>query len=246
MKKNLLFLLLFSACCLCRAAVPTPDYEQLEAKAQRFFHYKEWSSANAMYVLMLEQQPSNAKTYALSAVANIMAGDTLQALETVPRSMKNEVPFDSLTAQIKAISFSIGRGDLYEHYLLDVKRTFPWLSRVADNYLMKYYAFRQNGPELVKYARMMLAGLPDNHNFLRMLAHGLMLCGDSTGAEQTWLKVISLYPDNYDTMLDLANYYDAVDNRAEALAWMQKVYAIRPTPYVAERIDFLKEKNMRE
>lgn len=215
------------------------EYERLENKAERFFSNEEWASANAMYVLMLEQQPKNVTTYSHAVVANIMVGDTLQALDMVTRSMTYEVPLDSLLNDVRSTSFSIGRGDLYERYLLKIKDTYPWFSRVADNYLMQYYAFRQNGPELIKYAATMLEGLPENRNFMRMLAYGLMLTDKMAEAESEWLKIMSIYPNDYDTILDLANYYDVTDNRDEALKWMRRANALHKTPYVTSRISAL-------
>lgn len=212
------------------------DYERLEGKAARFFDNGEWASANAMYLLMLEQQPRRVETYGNAVVADIMAGDTAQALDMVPRAMSYEVPLDTLLHHVRQTSFSIGRGDLYEHFLLDIKSSYPWLSRVADNYLMKYYAFRQNGPELIKYAETMLSGLPDNLSFLRMLAHGRMLVGDAKGAETAWLRAVALYPRDYDTVLDLANYFDVTGDHVAALRWMERAATLRSTPYVEARI----------
>lgn len=215
------------------------DYDRQQKKAERFFDNEEWASANAMYILMLEQDPKSTPVYARSIVANIMNGDTLRALEIVPQAMNNEVPFDSLMTDVRKVSFSIGHGDLYENYLLGIKNSFPWLSRVADNYLMQYYSFRKNGPELVRYARTMLAGLPDNRNFLRMLAQGELLSGNTGNALKTWLKVVSLNPDDYQTILDLANCYDAQGDNHEAFRWMKRAYELHPTPYVETRIDAL-------
>lgn len=212
------------------------DYQRIEGKAQRFFDYSEWASANAMYMLMLEKEPSVISTYSHAVVANVMAGDTLQALSLVPKAMSNNIALDSLLTDVKATSFSIGRGDLYENYLLKIKTTYPWLSRVADNYLMQYYAFRRNGPQLVNYARTMLAGLPESRNFLRMLAEGLMLSGDLKGAETTWLRVVSLYPEDYETILDLANYFDAINDREATLNWMRRADTLKKSPYVTARI----------
>lgn len=231
------FTVFMCACALCAQT----DYERLEGKAARFFDNQEWASANAMYLLMLEQQPHRADTYGKAVVAEIMAGDTVQALDMVPRSMSFEVPVDSLLAEVKRVSFSIGHGNLYEHYLMGIRKTYPWFGRVADNYLMQYYAFRQNGPELIRYANTMLQGLPDNLNFMRMLAYGLLLDGDTEGAVNTWLKVAELYPDNYDTVLDLANCYEAQGKRAEALAWMRRAYEMHPTPYVGAMVDTLSD-----
>ena len=217
------------------------EYQRIENKAQRFFDNEEWASANAMYLLMLEEEPRQVSTYAKSAVSNIMIGDTVQALSMVTRSMKFEVPLDSLLAGIRAVSFSIGRGDLYEHYLLKIKTTYPWFSRVADNYLMQYYAFRQNGPELIEYAETMLEGLPGNRNFLRMLAYGQLISGNNSGALETWHRVMFLYPEDYDTILDLANFYDATGEKYDALKWMLRAETIHPTPYVSTRISELRK-----
>lgn len=245
MKKSALLLtlvaLLTSVFASARNEAETEQYERLESKAERFFKYKEWASANAMYILMLEQKPECVSTYAKSIVVNIMAGDTVQALNLIPRAMKNNIHFDTLMKDVRNISFSIGRGELYEHFLIDIKDTYPWLTRVADNYLMKYYAFRQNGPELIRYAEMMLNGLPDNLNFLRMLAHGQMLIGQSDAALETWLRIYSLYPENYDTVLDIANYYDTISDIPEALKWMRRANNMHASPYIRSRIAALEK-----
>lgn len=225
--------------CTFALAYGQSDYERLSGKAERFFANEEWTSAHAMYLLMLERQPSEVSTYSHAIVADIMAGDTVGAVEMLPRAMSYEISFDTLLTDVRTTSFSIGRGDLYENYLLEIKNTYPWLNRVADNYLMQYYAFRQNGPELVRYATTMLNGLPENVTFMRMLAHGFLLTGRTDDAKDVWLKIVSLYPDDYDTVVDLANYYDTVGDRESALDWMRRVYGLRPTPYVERRIDAL-------
>lgn len=228
-------------CSIVASAFAQSDYERIASKAGRFFDYKEWASASAMYLLMLDQQPRVADTYARAVVSNIMNGDTVQALDMVPRAMSYQIPIDSVLVKVRDVSFSIGRGNLYEKYLLDIKSKYSWLSRVADNYLMKYYALRQNGPELIRYAKIMLNGLPDDRNFLRMLAHGQLLDGQTDNAISTWYRVVSLYPDDYETILDLANCYDALGNRNETLTWMRRAENLRSTPYVTARIAALSQ-----
>lgn len=217
------------------------EYDRVAAKAQRFFDYQEWASASAMYLLMMEERPQVPDTYAKAIVSNIMNNDTVQALNLVPRAMNYQVPVDSILVKVRDVSFSIGRGKLYENFLLDFKNKYSWFSRVADNYLMQYYALRQNGPELIHYAEIMLKGLPDDRNFLRMLAHGQLLDGKTDAAINTWARVVALYPDDYDTVLDLANCYDALGNNAAALKWMRRADSLRVTPYVTKRIAALSE-----
>lgn len=225
------FLCFFAGTCSAQT-----DYERIESKAERFFANEEWASANAMYLLMLDQKPHVTSTYAHSIVAYYMIGDTLQAVEMLPRALSFHVPADILLRDIRKVSFSQGRGDLYEDLLKRVQQTFPWFSRIADNYLMQYYAFRQNGPELIRYAVTMLEGLPDNRNFLRMLASGQILTGYTSEALKTWHRVVELYPDDYDTVLDIANCYDALGDKTATLTWMQRASDLLPTPYVTSKI----------
>lgn len=215
------------------------DYNRLAARSRMFFDNSEWTSAKAMYILMLEEKPEVADTYGRAVVCYTLSGDTIGAVDLLTQAMKHEIPLDTVLANVRDAGFSIGRGDLYCDYLYAVKANCPWLSRPIDNHLMRYYAFRQNGAELVHYAQIMLAGLPDNTEFLRMLAQGLLLQGDADGAIDAWKRVIALHPDNYDTVLDLANCYDALGRRDDALHWMQRALELRPTPYVRNSIDRL-------
>lgn len=223
------------------------EYARTESKAKRFFDNAEWESACAMYILMLEQYPNRPSTYASAIVANTMAGDTLRALDMVPRAMSYGIPVDSLITGVRTRSFDISRGGLYEHFLTGLKDRYPWLTRVVDNYLMHYYAFRQNGPMIVRYANLMLAGMPDSLTFRRMLAYGLMLDGRTTEAVATWTDIIDRWPEDYDTLLDLGNYYDGAGNTDRAIHYLMRAEDIRPTPYVSNRITDLqstKHKNL--
>lgn len=224
------------------AQTSSDSYQRLESKAKMFFDNKEWASANAMYLLMMDQKPTQTPTYAKSVVVNIMMGDTVQAVNLLPRALDNEISIDSLLHEVRNVSFSLGKGNLYENYLLQIRKNYPWFSRVADNYLMKYYSFRQNGPELIRYAAMMLKGLPDNIVFMRMLAKGYMLTGNTAEALSEWLRIVEIHPDNYETILDLANFYDSQGYEHDALKWMKKAYELRPSPYIGARLNALSQK----
>lgn len=236
-----LYIFFLLSCAAFSALYAQSDYDRLAQKAQRFFDYKEWASASAMYHLMLEQKPTQSQTYALAVVANLMNGDTVQALDMIPRAMAFQIPVDTVLTNVRNISFSIGRGKLYEHFLLNFKAKYPWFGRIADNYLMKYYALRQNGPELIRYANIMLKGLPDDRGFLRMLAHGQMLDGMTADALNTWSRVVSLYPTDYETILDIANCYDSLGDAQKALDWMKRADNLKKTPYVTSRIATLEK-----
>ncbi|MDE6396885.1 MAG: hypothetical protein K2K84_06415 [Muribaculaceae bacterium] len=221
---------------LCADTPDDSEFDRLERKASLFFSNAEWRNANAMYVLMLEQRPDDRAVYSRAIVSNIMAGDTARALKLIPLAMSNLIPIDTVLTEVQQTSFSIGRGELYEHFLLKTRETYPWYSRVVNNYLLAYYDFRSNGPELVRYASMMLEGLPSDLRLLRLLARGQMLSGRTDSAVKTWNRIIDLYPDNYDTLLDLANFYAVSDDPDTALTWFRRADAIRSTPYVSAYI----------
>lgn len=231
---------LLIACCLLPVCAATDDnsddYAALERKAANFFDRKEWPNANAMYILMMDSRPDDPAPYYSSAVVNIMMGDTARAIQLIPAAMINSIPIDSIFNGVERTGFSIGRGDLFEQFLLKARESFPWYSRIIDRRLMAYYSFRDNGPEIVRYARIMLEGLPGDLRFMRMLARGQMLSGETDEAVATWRDIISRYPDDYDTLLDLANYFAAVDRPDEALPWFRRAEALRSTPYVTAYI----------
>lgn len=230
---NRLKLVIFICVVACAGMCARTPYGQLSGRAGRYFESREWPSANAMYLLMLEQQPGCASTYSHAIVSNIMAGDSVMAMEMLTRAMQHGVPVDTVLQGVQRVSFSLGNGELYKNYLYRVKEALPWYGRVIDNYLLEYYSFRRNGPRLVEYARVMLAGLPDDLRFLRLLARGQMLSGDTDAALGTWLKAARLYPDDYDTVLDIANCLVARGRVVEARPWLRRAYGMHPTPYVA-------------
>ena len=231
-----LLLTLFTTSVLWSESPGDSEFDRLERKASLFFSNSEWRNANAMYVLMLEQRPHDRGTYSHAIVSNIMAGDTARALGLITLAMSNRIPIDTVLTEVRQTSFSIGRGELYEHFLLKTRSAYPWYSRVVNNYLLEYYDFRSNGPELVRYSTMMLEGLPSDLRLLRLLARGQMLSGLTDNAVNTWLKIIDLYPHNYDTLLDLANFYAVSGNPDSALTWFRRADAIRSTPYVSDYI----------
>ncbi len=214
------------------AAQAEADYNHVAAKAARFFDNSEWLNANAMYMLMLDNRPREVKTYSHAIVANIMAGDTVSMGNLLEQSMRNNVPFDSLLYSVQHVSMQVGSSDLYEKVLLTSRDRFSWLSRGINAYLLKYYDFRNNGPEIIRYAKIMLAGMPDDITFQRQLARGYMLNNEPEFALPVWLNILQNNPEHYDTLLDVGMYYEETGHHDRATAYLQRAYDIRPTPYV--------------
>lgn len=240
MRKILLFILAVSA-----LAASATDYEALCVKADRFFEQKEWPSAAAMLDLMLDRHPDVASTYGRAIVVAALRGDTVAEMELMNRSIINYVPFDSTFAAVRTVSFSLGKTNLYEDFLLRTKMSEPWLERTVDAYLMRYYTFRRNPAKMVEYSRLMLKGMPDNVDFLSILACGLMLGGNADGAVDTYRRILEIDPGNYDALLEIGNYHYLCwrgnnDDRTAlsmARAALSQAQSIRPTPYVSEELD---------
>lgn len=238
--RKILFLILT----ILPLAVSATDYDALRVKADRFFDQKEWPSAAAMLDLMLDKHPDVASTYGRAIVVAALRGDTVAEMELMNRSIVNYVPFDSTFAVVRAVSFSLGKTDLYEDFLLRTKRSEPWLARTVDAYLMRYYTFRRNPAKMVEYSRLMLKGMPDNVDFLSTLAGGLMLEGDPGGAIDTYRRILEIDPGNYNALLEIGNYNymrwrDNRDDRAaltRARAALSQALAIKATPYVSATI----------
>lgn len=209
------------------------DYVRMSAKAARFFEHGEWLNAQAMYTLMLDRRPTDADVYAHAIVANAMESDTAGVMRLLEQSMMHNVPIDSLLHKVGYVGTTADAPQMYENLLHAVADHFPWLRRSMNLHLLEYYNFRDNGAEMVRYANMMLAGMPDNPRFNAILARGYMLTGDYDRAVQTWQKMLELAPESYDVLLDIGNYYVAADDPAAARPYLERAQAIRPTPYVA-------------
>jgi tetratricopeptide (TPR) repeat protein len=219
---------------LTAAFAASDDEANLSRKAQRYLDEGEYPNASALYTLLIDKNPKQSSYYGSAIVANYMQrdNDTIAALAVFDRAMKVGIPIDTLFNTVREVSFAQGQSSLYEDFLIDVRAKNPWLGRVIDVSLMNYYEFRGNGPQIIRYSQIMLEGLPDDVRFLRSLANGYMLSGDTPNALSTWLHIIDIYPDNYLTLLDLGNYYRIVGNNTESVAYLTRAYAIRQTPYV--------------
>lgn len=243
---NLRHLLSAMLVCLSTAFIAgaVSPYPSLEAKAMRFFDHKEWASASAMFDLMLEERPEVAQTYGRAIVSNGMTGNKEEQTRLMTKALDNHIPFDSVFSGVKEWSFHIGQPQLFENFLLDTRTAHPWMQRTINVYLLKYYTMRHNGPEIIAYSRTMLDGAPDNIMFLTLLAEGYMLDGNTGQGIDTYRHILSLSPDNYNTLLTLGNWYAAKEGEAAtALTYLERADSLRPTPYVTALITRLRKQS---
>ncbi len=234
------------------AAAATTSYNELKIKAERFFEQREWASASAMYDLMLDREPKVAETYGHAIVAAGMRDDSQDQLRLMREATLAYVSFDSVFNEVERVSFSLGKTDLYEDFLLMVKAKDPWMTRTIDQRLMAYYSFRRNPERTVEYARIMLEGMPDDVGYLASLAQGQAGLGHWNDALATWKRILEIDPVNYDALLEIGNYNymqweqdpGCGECRAEALNAFDQAQQIQATPYVAqmmERLEGLKK-----
>lgn len=224
--------------CSLSAAAQT-DYEGYAVKAQRYFGYEEWASAGALYSMLISERPAVIDNYSHAIVAAGMLGDSIQQVNVTHIALTNHINVDSLLTSIERTSFDVGQTSLYEDYLLLIRADTPWLARVIDGYLLRYYSYRCYGPGIVEYSLRMLEGAPADERFLMSLAKGYLLCGDTAEAIDTYRLVTELNPANYRALLFLGNYYrDQSDADARELArlYLQQAYNLHATPYVEEAL----------
>lgn len=229
MMRRLLTIIL-AAICLTVAARST--YETTALKAARFFEAREWASAQALYGLMLDERPDADSIYVNAIVASGMLGDSIASSHFLSGAMAAGLSFDRLMGGIRAVSFEVGAPAVYEAFLLRSQRDCPWLSRAIDSELLDYYLFRDNGPQSIVYARKLLSGLPDSRLYLGKLAEGYVLAADYDSAVSLWQEMLTLDPDDYDTLIDIGNYMAITGENDKAADYLRHAYSLHPTPYV--------------
>lgn len=234
-----LTLIVISLAAMLGAVAQTSTYDEYSIKAHRYFGFEEWATAGALYSILISERPEAVDNYSHAIVAAGMLGDTLQQVNITHLALTNRLNIDSLFTYTERTSFEVGQTSLYEDYLLLVRADTPWLARVINGYLLRYYSYRAYGPGIVEYSTRMLEGAPLDERFMLSLARGYLLCGDTSKAIDTYLKVIELNPSNYRALLYVGNYYRQFTDpasRSAARAYLQAAYRIHPTPYIEEAL----------
>lgn len=215
------------------AAAGSVRFTTTADRATRAFDNREWANAAALYELLLDERPDSAVLYGRAIVANDMISDTAACVELMERAMSHGVPFDTVLADVRRASFSIGRGSAYGAYLESLRTRFPWMQRAVDKALLSYYSYRNDGPLMEVYAKLMLAGLPNSSEYRITLARAYLLTGRNELAVQTLETLLSDDPDNLDALLWLGNYYHQAGDDAAAEPYLAAAYRLKPTPYLA-------------
>lgn len=236
------FLAIIFSIIILLGATATPhgserDYEATATRAARFFHYQEWASAGALYTLMLAERPDVVDTYGHAIVAAGMLADTTKQADLTALAIESHIAFDSLFTSVEETSFSVGQTSLYEQYLLYTKRHTPWLSRIIDSYLIRYYTFRRNPHGMIEYSKIILEGNPKNLQFLYTLAQGYLLNNQPEEAINVYNHILTIDASSLEALLYLANYNmslaesnpQAID---KAIRYFTKAQQIAPSPQI--------------
>lgn len=218
------------------AALPERDYANISAKAERFFKYKEWANAAAMYELMMEDSASVASNYSDAIVVAGMRNLPDYQMSVFERSQQALVPMAQVLQGVRQVSFSLGNAGLYEKFLYLLLERQPWLGRSIDLRLLDFYMFRRDAEGIVRLSKVMLSTAPGNVGYLNSLADGLMLQGKYEESADTYRQVLSLDPDNMTALLALGNYLMISDKPDEALPYLRRANSIAPSPDLAARI----------
>lgn len=227
------------------------DIAKLEMKAKSFVQVEEWNSANAMYILMMEQHGNDAKNYAGAIVTSGLVNDDEAQIDILERAQRRGLSMDSVFNDVYKFSFTIGQSQEYEKFLKLVKSRNEWLSRHINIRLLKYYDFRNDASNMVAVGNELLVATPDDVKYLKVVARGYMIKSDYEKAVATYKRILELIPDDYDTLVALGNYYYVMWKSAEgsrsqmteiktdALNYLCKAYDIRPTVFLTNVIEEL-------
>lgn len=217
----------------------------LAERASRFYARGEWASSRAAYMTLARDHTDVAEYWVRSIVSSLMEGNNGKACEETLAGIERKVPVDTIFDGVLDATISLGKNSTFEHYLIDMKETAPWISRVADRCLLRYYVFRDDGAKIVSTAASLLKGTPDNMLFLPSLAYGQLLCGDLTGMAATNRRILELDPKNKDALLYLANYHyylweqGAGGEKTAALDYTKRAYQLWKTPKIKQMLEEL-------
>ncbi len=235
------------AICAAAALPSNAEDNAIRQRAERHYSAGEWVNAAAMYGLLIDARPQNTGFYARAITSAAMRDSIQPRIEAeqmmlLRRALAARVPVDSLIAAVGRESITLGHAQIYERFLTAAAACEPWMSRIVDAALLRYYILRRNPVATEKYARAMLTGQPDNTMWLSALADGQLGEGDLRGAAHTWMEIAAdttaaptppgRTSPQWQAMVEAALTLRAIGLTDSAATIMHRAYDLHPTPYL--------------
>lgn len=210
---------------------------QTAARADRAYQAREWVGANALYMLLLEREPDNPRTYSRVIITADLGGQPDVAPSILERALARSITLDDVLKPLCDDAMALGEAGRYEQFLLRCRSALPWLSRALDARLLDYYTDRRDAEAMVTYSRKLLVGLPDNTDYLNVLASGLLMQGRTVDAVAVWEHILEIDGDNLDALLNLGSYEKDFGDASRGRELLKKACQLKPTPYLERMVD---------
>lgn len=209
------------------------------ARAARAYAAGEWASAQALYTVAADAEPTSADAAAHMIVSAEMRADTTVAATALNRYMSTGSPLEPLLDDVEELCYNQGRANMYGGLLLRLTREVPYLRRPLALRLLKFYIFRANPEQTIEYATMLLRGQPGDPQYLNAMGKAYMMLGDIGRAVRCFADALTSDPDNREALLALGNYYGSLDDAATALPYLRRAEALAPSEYLEREIERL-------
>ena len=224
-------------------------YEVLAKKAERFYEYKEWESAAAMYELLLMQRSDDVNVYSRAITVNGILGKKDEQLSIIEKSQKNGIAMSAIFDGVRSCSYAKGYPAVYESLLLMIKERQPWLRHSINGKLATFYRQRNNAPKMVEYADSLLATRHDDLDALTTKGLGLTYMDNYPAAISVWKEMIEIDSTKVEPYLQIGVYLfgKVKEGKAtpqefsDAEKYLSKAYQLKPTPKLKDILSKLKQ-----
>ena len=223
MRKTAVILFLCIACSL-QARVLN---EKLYRKAETHFNNREWAEALSMFNILLTENPKEVDLYVASIVAASYQDMPQSVMHYVELSERNGVSLDSLFVGVDALTMSHRQSEMYENMLLLIKKEQPWLKKLINTYLIRFYRFRNNAPRIVEVSDELLEMFPLDKRLLKLKGDALLGQGESLSAFDCYEQIYRQDSTDQDALIFLGNFlYDRGIERLKKLEMQDDSLAV--------------------
>lgn len=236
--RKIAVILLLSVVCSLQAAVLN---EKLYRKAETHFKNREWSEALSMYNILLAENPKAVKLYVSSIVAASYREAPQSVMHYVELSERNGVSLDSLFVGVDALTMELQKSKMYEDMLLLIKKEQPWLKKLINTYLIRFYRFRNDAPRVVEVSDELLVMFPDDEKLLKLKGDALLEQGKDMQSFDCYRQIYMKDSTNRDAQIFLGNFI--YSRGMEQLKELEARYDSLPSPTRVQYASYKWEKN---